>query len=160
VGYFTEGRKCTRFICLEKVVKISSASSVSSADDLNVNQDNDSDADDIADGMQTILNLADDTFNADDKQTIEKKSIVCAKTSQLQGIHHFTDDANDKNTLVSKTSLENFKQTAILKVGDRVKPKDIYHVHGSDVGTVSSFDDWAVSVAWDDKSNGKYSADS
>jgi hypothetical protein len=139
VGYFTEGRKCTRFICLEKVVKISSASSVSSADDLNVNQDNDSDA--------------------DDKQTIEKKSIVCAKTSQLQGIHHFTDDANDKNTLVSKTSLENFKQTAILKVGDRVKPKDIYHVHGSDVGTVSSFDDWAVSVAWDDKSNGKYSAD-
>jgi hypothetical protein len=55
VGYFTEGRKCTRFICLEKVVKISSASSASSADDLNVNQDNDSDADDIADGMQTIL---------------------------------------------------------------------------------------------------------
>jgi hypothetical protein len=69
------------------------------------------------------------------------------------------DDVDDGNTLFSKTSLENSKQTAILKVGDRVKPKDAYHVHGSDVGTVSSFDDWAVSVTWDDKSNGKYSAD-
>ena len=149
VGYFTEGRKCTRVICLEKVVKTSSVSSASSADDLKTNQGKHSDADDIAD----------DTLDADDKQTIKKKGIVCAKTIQGKGIQHIADDADDKNTLFSKTSLEIIKHTSILKVGDRVKPKDAYHIHGSDVGTVSSFDDWAVSVTWDDKSNGKYSAD-
>jgi hypothetical protein len=41
----------------------------------------------------------------------------------------------------------------------RVELKDVYHVHGSDVGIVASFDDWAVSVNWDDKSKGKHSAD-
>jgi hypothetical protein len=49
VAYFTEGRKCTRVICLEKVVKISSAPSAPSADDLNAERKQSSHRDDLAD---------------------------------------------------------------------------------------------------------------
>jgi hypothetical protein len=53
VAYFTEGRKCTRVISLEKVVKISSAPSV---DDLNAERKQSSHRDDLATilAMQTI----------------------------------------------------------------------------------------------------------
>jgi Bifunctional DNA primase/polymerase, N-terminal len=121
VRYFTEGRKCTRFICLEKIVKTSSASSASSADDLKTNQSKHYDADDIADGMQTTLDFADDTFDANGMQTIGNKSSVCAKTTQGHGIYHIADDADDKNTLFSKISMEFSKHASIFKVGDRIR---------------------------------------
>jgi hypothetical protein len=102
VAYFTEGRKCTRVICLEKVVKMSSAPSVPSADDLNAHRGESSNRDD----------LADDTRNADDEQTIEPEGVVCAITTEEQ---YFTDladdttDANDRNTPFSHIDLENLE---------------------------------------------------
>jgi hypothetical protein len=89
VAYFTEGRKCTRVIYLEKVVKISgsSAPSVPSADDLNADRGKSSHRDD----------LADDTRNADNEQTIEADGIVCAKTTEERDFTNLADDANDAN---------------------------------------------------------------
>jgi hypothetical protein len=91
--------------------------------------------------------------------TIENKLPSPSLSDVQQQFHDGGDDGDDKNLLFTKMGLEISKQTAVLKVGDRVKLKDVYHVHGSDVGIVASFDDWAVSVNWDDKSNGKHSAD-
>jgi hypothetical protein len=99
VAYFTEGRKCTRVISLEKVVKISSAPS---ADDLNADRGKSSHRDD----------LADDTRNTDDKQTIEPDGIVCARTKQERDFTNFADDttdANDRNTPFSHIDLENLE---------------------------------------------------
>ena len=98
VTYFTEGRKCTRIIYLEKVVKMS----VSSADNLNAHREESSNRDD----------LADDTRNADDEQTIEPAGVVWASTTEER---YFTDladditDANDKNTPFSHIDLENLE---------------------------------------------------
>jgi hypothetical protein len=98
VAYFTEGRKCTRVIYLEKVVKMSA----SSADNLNAHRGESSNRDD----------LADDTRNADDEQTIEPEGIICAITTEEQ---YFTDladdttDANDRDTPFSHVDLENLE---------------------------------------------------
>jgi hypothetical protein len=96
VAYFTEGRKCTRVIYLEKVVKISSAPSVPSADDLNAERKQSSNRDDLA----------------DDKQTIEPEGIVCAKTTEEPDSANFAidaTDANDRNTPFSQIDLENLE---------------------------------------------------
>jgi hypothetical protein len=100
VTYFTEGRKCTRVICLEKVVQISSAPSVTSVDDLNADRGKSYHRDD----------LADDTRNTDDKQTIEPEGIVCARTTEERDFTNFADDttdANDRNPPFSHIDLEN-----------------------------------------------------
>jgi hypothetical protein len=101
VTYFTEGRKCTRVICLEKVVKkISPAPSAPFADDLNAERGESFNRDD----------LADDTCNADDKQTIEPAGIVCARTTQERDFTNLADDttdANDRDPPFSQIDLEN-----------------------------------------------------
>jgi hypothetical protein len=54
--------------------------------------------------------LADDTRNADDKQTIEPEEIVCAKTTEERDFTDLADDttdANDRNTPFSHIDLEN-----------------------------------------------------
>jgi hypothetical protein len=96
VTYFTEGRKCTRIISLEKVVKISSALS---ADDLNADGGKSSHRDD----------LVDDTLNTDDKQTIEPEGIVCAKTTEERDFTNLAIDATDRNTPFSHIDLENLE---------------------------------------------------
>jgi hypothetical protein len=104
VAYFTEGRKCTRVIYLEKAVKMSgsSAPSVPSADSLNADRGKSSHRDD----------LADDTRNTDDKQTIDPEGIVCAKTTEERDFTNLADDtsdANDRNTPFSHIDLENLE---------------------------------------------------
>jgi hypothetical protein len=98
--YFTEGHKCTRVICLEKVVQISSAPSVPSVDDLNADRGESFDRD----------GMADDTRNADDKQTSEPEGIVCAKTTEERDFTNLADDAtdaNDRDPPFSHIDLEN-----------------------------------------------------
>jgi Domain of unknown function (DUF3854) len=145
----------TRQLVLEKVVKISSPSSPDGDRTPDDFLHKDSNGDDTV----TVNSEGDDTFYGDDTVTIENKLPSPSLSDVQQHFHDGGDDGDDKKLLFTKMGLEISKQTAVLKVGDRVKLKDVYHVHGSDVGIVASFDDWAVSVNWDDKSNGKHSAD-
>jgi hypothetical protein len=149
----------TRQLVLEKVVKISSPSSPDGDRTPDDFLHKDSNGDDSGDDTVTVNSEGDDTFYGDDTVTIEKKLPSPSLSDVQQHFHDGGDDGDDKKLLFTKMGLEISKQTAVLKVGDRVKLKDVYHVHGSDVGIVASFDDWAVSVTWDDKSNGKHSAD-
>jgi hypothetical protein len=149
----------TRLLVLEKVVKVSSPSSPESDRTPDDVLHKDSNGDDSGDDTVTVNSEGDDTFYGDDTVTIENKLPSPSLSDVQQHFHDGGDDGDDKNLLFTKMGLEISKQTAVLKVGDRVKLKDVYHVHGSDVGIVASFDDWAVSVTWDDKSNGKHSAD-
>ena len=145
----------TRQLVLEKVVKVSSLSSPGG----DRTPDDALHKDSTGDDTVTVNSEGDDTFQGDDVVTIENQLSSPALLDVQQHFHADGDDGDDKNLLFAKADLKDSKRAAALKVGDRVKPKDVYHVHGSDVGTVASFDDWAVSVTWDDKSNGKYSAD-
>jgi Domain of unknown function (DUF3854) len=109
VGYFRAGKECTRLICIEKVVKISSVSSVSSAMTPEPFQDNGFKADD----KQTIPvkaadntdDIADGIIKADDKQTIPKDDIVCHQSQlqqRFQDSADDTDDTDDKKLPLSK----------------------------------------------------------
>lgn len=88
VGYFREGQDRNRLICLEKVVKISSISSISSADDTKASQDKGLNTDDIMDDTRTISNItddiADDITNTDDTRTISHSHIVHAESTPEQ----------------------------------------------------------------------------
>jgi hypothetical protein len=44
-------------------------------------------------------------------------------------------------------------------INDRVRPVDVYHVHGADIGCVTSIESWGVYVKWSDGSSGRYSID-
>jgi len=46
-----------------------------------------------------------------------------------------------------------------LKIGDCVRPDDIYHVHGADIGHVTALELWGVFVNWQDGSIGRYAVD-
>jgi hypothetical protein len=108
VGYLREGKECTRLICLEKVVKISSVSSAmphkrSHSNDLTADDKQtipvktDDNTDDIADGI----------IKADDKQTIPANGIVCHQShsaQSFQGLADDTDDTDDKKSPFSKQS--------------------------------------------------------
>jgi hypothetical protein len=159
VGYFREGKECTRFICLEKVVKISSVSSVSSASPPNSMPSNDFEADDKADDKQTIPYKADDNtddmadgiIQADDKQTIPLNDIVCYQTQQGQGFHvsaDDTDDTDDKNSLFSKCPIPEKS----LKVGDRVQLLAKTHERSGQTGIIKYFSGWFAAIAWADGS--------
>ncbi len=109
VGYFRAGKECTRLICIEKVVKISSVSSASSAMTPEPFQDKGFKADD----QQTIPvkaadntdDIADGIIKADDKQTIPKDDIVCHQSQlqqRFQDSADDTDDTDDKKLPLSK----------------------------------------------------------
>jgi Domain of unknown function (DUF3854) len=123
VGYFREGKECTRLICLEKVVKISSVSSVSSAISSKCNQRKNSTADDKqtipvkADGNTN--DIADGIIKADDKQTIPVNDIVCHEIRSKQSFRNLADDTDDTDDIFTTfSSKENRTQ---FKKGDRVK---------------------------------------
>ena len=109
VGYFREGQDRNRLICLEKVVKISSLSSIPSIDNTKASQDNGLKADDMADDTRTISNVTDDIAdgitNTDDTRTIPPSCIVHPESSPGQGVQPIADgmdDKDDKKSLSSK----------------------------------------------------------
>jgi hypothetical protein len=113
VGYFREGQDRNRLICLEKVVKISSISSIPSIDETKASQDNglkaDDMADDMADDTRTISNVTDDIAdgitNTDDTRTIPPSYIVRPESSPAQRVQLMADgmdDMDDKKSLSSK----------------------------------------------------------
>ena len=109
VGYFREGQDRNRLICLEKVVKISSLSSIPSIDNTKASQDNGLKADDMADDTRTISNVTDDIAdgitNTDDTRTIPPSYIVHPESSPGQGVQPMADgmdDKDDKKSLSSK----------------------------------------------------------
>ena len=46
-----------------------------------------------------------------------------------------------------------------LTKGSIVRPRDIYHVHGDDRGTITQIQPWGVYVLWSDGTDGRYSVD-
>lgn len=44
-------------------------------------------------------------------------------------------------------------------INDRVRPVDVYHVHGADIGIVTAIEPWGVFVNWEDGSMGRYAID-
>jgi Domain of unknown function (DUF3854) len=109
VGYFREGQDRNRLICLEKVVKISSISSIPSIDETKASQDNGLKADDMADDTRTISNVTDDIAdgitNTDDTRTIPPSYIVRPESSPAQRVQLMADgmdDMDDKKSLSSK----------------------------------------------------------
>jgi hypothetical protein len=110
VGYFREGQDRNRLICLEKVVKISSISSIPSVDDTKSSQGRGLKADDTRTISNVTDDIADGITNTDDTRTITSSDIVHAENVAEQGFQTMADDMDDKNSLSSS-----------LKVGDRVR---------------------------------------
>jgi Domain of unknown function (DUF3854) len=109
VGYFRAGQDRNRLICLEKVVKISSISSIPSIDETKASQDNGLKADDMADDTRTISNVTDDIANGitntDDTRTIPPSYIVRPESSPAQRVQPVADGMDgmdDKKSLSSK----------------------------------------------------------
>jgi hypothetical protein len=120
VGYFREGQDRNRLICLEKVVKISSISSIPSIDDAKASQDNSLKADDIADDTRTISNVTDDIAdgiaNTDDTRTISSSSIVRAENTSEQRFHTVADDMDDMDNKKSLSSSQLNKTTNSIEI--------------------------------------------
>jgi hypothetical protein len=120
VGYFREGQDRNRLICLEKVVKISSISSIPSIDDAKASQDNSLNADDIADDTRTISNVTDDIAdgitNTDDTRTISSSGIVRAENTSEKGFHAVADDMDDMDDKKSLSSSQLNKTTNSIEI--------------------------------------------
>jgi predicted P-loop ATPase len=99
------------------------------------------------------------TSHKDEDPTILEPELSSSLNAVSEGVLTLLEPKNLRKGLFYKGENKNSEEITRFKVGDRVKPKDSYHVHGSDVGTVSELDDWAVYVSWDDGSNGRYASE-
>jgi Domain of unknown function (DUF3854) len=89
IVFTREGDKWTRFICLEKELKISSVSSVSSGDKPKSSQSKDLNTDDITDDTDGITDDTDDTSSA------LNPNIVGGRSTAPPGFQQKTDDTDD-----------------------------------------------------------------
>jgi hypothetical protein len=91
---------------LDKLVILSSVSSVEGLPSPETSQDNDLSADDITDDIDTTDDIADDISIADVRAKAEdilmandkKENIVSHRTIERQRVSRFADDTDDKNS--------------------------------------------------------------
>jgi energy-coupling factor transporter ATP-binding protein EcfA2 len=123
-----EGKDCTRFICIQKVVKIASVASVPSATPFKPSRGNDFQADAMADGKQTLLNMADATLKADGTVNNSVGNSVCHETQTGQEVQSEADATDATDAISSPSSAVEAKKKVdsiasppkTLKVGDIV----------------------------------------
>jgi Domain of unknown function (DUF3854) len=156
IVFTKEGDKWTRFICLEKELKISSVSSVSSGDKPKGSQSKDLNTADLTDDTNGITDDTDDiTDDTDDTSSALNSNIVGVRSTTPQGFHKKTDDTDDTDdkNLNSSNRLERKKfhqaDVARFNVGDRVKAADPYHRRGGDLGVVKKIEGDFYSVEWE-----------
>jgi hypothetical protein len=154
VGYLREGQDRNRLVCIEKVVKISSLSSIPSADDNKVSQGAGLKADDITDDIADgIINkdditddIADGIMNKDDTRTITPSHIVHDESQLGKGFQPSTDDKDDKDDIFTTFSItSDQKNISSLEIGDRVQM-------GGDIITVEKIEGNIVCGRTDDDS--------
>ncbi len=118
-----EGKERTRFLVLEKVVKISSLSSASEREALKPFKKGTL----TADGRRTILTQADDKGPADDTRTIIKNNTVRPENIAQQGLKVLADDKDDIFTTFSGKSETDLEKLNPIDLNWDFIPGDFDH---------------------------------
>jgi hypothetical protein len=71
-----------------------------------------------------------------------------------------TTDLDRHSESLKRRQRQSIEQNRLFPhINDRVRPVDVYHVHGADIGIVTAIESYGVFVNWEDGSMGRYAID-